>query len=64
MGSFSPVQWPNVEMLRGPMVNLTSAKEHVLEIERRIWVVKERFRATRHSLFFIWLPVRLTIKLC
>jgi hypothetical protein len=32
------------------MVNLESANEHVPEIERRIRLVKERCRATRHIL--------------
>ena len=39
---FAPVQELIAEMLSGPMVNLTSANDHVPEIERRIWVVKER----------------------
>ena len=45
------------------MVNLTSSNEHVPEIERRIRVVKERYRATRHSLPFMRLPVILTINI-
>jgi hypothetical protein len=36
----------------GPVVNLASANEHVPEIERRIRVVKELCRATRHILSF------------
>ena len=51
------------EMLSGPMVNLISANEHVPEIERRIWVVKERCRATRNSLPLMRLPVILTINI-
>jgi hypothetical protein len=38
------------------MVNLASANEHVPEIELRIWVVKERYRATRPSLPFHTIP--------
>jgi hypothetical protein len=34
------------------VVNLACANEHVPETERRIWVVKERCRATHHSLPF------------
>jgi hypothetical protein len=45
----------------GPMVNLASSNEHVPEIERRIRVVKERCRATRHSIPFQRLPKLLTI---
>jgi hypothetical protein len=48
-------------MSGGPMVNLASANEHVPEIERRIQVVKERCRATRHSLPFHTIPKLLTI---
>jgi hypothetical protein len=53
---FAPLQ-PLIEsMTGGPMVNLASANEHVPEIERRIRVVKERCRATRHSLSFERIP--------
>ena len=45
----------------GPDVNLASTNEHVPEIERRIRVVKERCRATRHSLPFQRIPKLLTI---
>jgi hypothetical protein len=45
----------------GPRVNLTSANEHVPEIERRIRVVKERARSSRHSLPFNRIPRLLTI---
>jgi hypothetical protein len=45
----------------GPRVNLTSASEHVPEIERHIRVVKERSRSSRHSLPFNRIPRLLTI---
>ena len=45
------------------MDNLTSANEHVPEIERIIRALKERCRATRHSLPFMRLPVILTINI-
>ena len=45
----------------GPRLNLTSADEHIPEIERRIWVVKERSRAMRHSLPFNRIPKLITI---
>jgi hypothetical protein len=58
---FTPLK-PLVEsMPGGPMVNLASANEHVPEIERRIWVVKERCRATRHSLPYERIPKLMTI---
>jgi hypothetical protein len=43
------------------MVNLASANERIPEIERRIRVVKEGFRATRHSLPFKTIPKLTTI---
>jgi hypothetical protein len=55
-GEFTPLK-PLIEsMPGGPMVNLASANEHVPKIERRIRVVKERCRATRHSLPFERIP--------
>ena len=47
-GEFSPLK-PLIAEIPGVIhVNLTSANEHVPDIERRIRVVKERSRATRH----------------
>jgi hypothetical protein len=55
-GEFVPLK-PLIEsMPGGPMVNLASANEHVPEIERKIRVVKERCRATRHSLPYERIP--------
>jgi hypothetical protein len=55
-GEFTPLK-PLIESIPGiPVVNLASASEHVPKIERRIWVVKERCRATRHSLPFERIP--------
>ena len=42
-------------------MNLTSANEHDAEIERIIWVVKERSRDTRHSLPSNRIPTLMTI---
>jgi hypothetical protein len=60
-GEFAPLQALIHAMTNGPQVNLTSCSEHVPEIERRIRVVKERCRATRHSLPFNRVPRLLTI---
>jgi Reverse transcriptase (RNA-dependent DNA polymerase) len=60
-GEFSPLKTLIESIPGGPMVNLASRNEHVPEIERRIRVVKERSRATRHSLPFKRLPKLLTI---
>ena len=62
-GEFSPLK-PLIEsMPSGPVVNLASSNEHVPEIERRIRVVKERSRATRHNLPFTRIPKLLMIHL-
>jgi len=60
-GEFEPVK-PLIENIPGgPDVNLTSANEHVHDIERRIRVVKERTRAVRHSLPYRKIPILLMI---
>jgi hypothetical protein len=58
---FSPLKTWIELMPGGPMVNLASANEHATEIERRIRVVKERCRATWHSLPFHTIPKLMTI---
>ena len=60
-GEFAPLKILIESMPGGPMVNLASSNEHVPEIERRIRVVKERCRATRHTLPFQRMPKLLTI---
>jgi hypothetical protein len=60
-GEFAPLKTLIEAMPGGPMVNLASANEHAPEIERRIWVVKEQCRATRHSLPFHTIPKLMTI---
>jgi hypothetical protein len=60
-GEFASLK-PLIEyMAGGPMVNLASANEHVPEIKWRIRVVKERCRATRHSLPYERIPKLMTI---
>jgi hypothetical protein len=49
------------DMPRAPRLNITSADEHVPEVERRIRVIKERVRAVRHSLPFDRVPRMITI---
>jgi hypothetical protein len=39
-----------------PKLNLASANEHIPEIERKIWVIKERVRAVIYSIPFNSLP--------
>jgi hypothetical protein len=60
-GEFAPFKTLIEAMPGGPMVNLASANKHVPEIERRIWVVKERCRATRQILPFHTIPKLMTI---
>jgi hypothetical protein len=62
-GEFSPLKTLIESLPGGPTVNLASANEHVPEIERRIRVVKERCRATRHRLPFQRIPKLLTINI-
>jgi hypothetical protein len=60
-GEFAPLK-PVIEYIPGgTVVNLASANEHVPKIERRIPVVKEHFRATRHSLPFERIPKIMTL---
>jgi hypothetical protein len=58
---FAPLKTLIESMPGGPMVNLASANEQVPDIKRRIRVVKERCRATRHSLPFERIPKLMTI---
>ena len=62
-GEFAPLQAFIESLPGGPRVNLASANEHVPEIERRIRVVKERCRATRHSLPFLRIPTLLMVNI-
>jgi hypothetical protein len=60
-GEFAPLK-PLIESIPGgPVVNLASANKHVPKINRRIRVVKERCRATRHSLPFERIPKIMTV---
>ena len=60
-GEFAPLQALIVSLPGGPMVNLSSANEHVPKIERKISVVKERCWATQHSIPFKRINKLLTI---
>ena len=51
-GEFGALKDLIQNMTAGPRVNLTSVNEHVIGIERRVCVVKERSRAFFHSLPF------------
>ena len=55
-GEFGALKDLIQNMRAGPRVNLTSANEHIPEIERRIRVVKKRSRAFCHSLPFNRIP--------
>jgi hypothetical protein len=58
---FAPLQAMTQAVPGGPRVNLASSSEHIPEIGRRIKVVKERVRSTRHSLPFTKVPQIITI---
>lgn len=50
-GEFKPLKdLIESELFGGPTMNLTSANEHVPEIERKIRVIKERLRAIIYSM--------------
>jgi hypothetical protein len=40
-GEFKPMDGIMSKLHGVPKINLSSANEHVLEIERKIWVIKE-----------------------
>jgi hypothetical protein len=40
-GEFKPMEGMMSELYGAPKLNLSSANEHVPEIERKIWVIKE-----------------------
>ncbi len=48
-GEFKPMEGMMSELYGAPKINLSSANEHVPEIERKIWVIKERVRAVIYS---------------
>jgi hypothetical protein len=60
-GEFAPLKPLIKSIPGGSVVNLASANEHMPEIERQIRVVKDRCRATRHSLPFDRIPKIMTI---
>jgi hypothetical protein len=62
-GEFSPLNFLIESIPVGLIVNLVSANEHVPEIKRRTWVVKEQCRATQHSLPFERIPKLMTIQI-
>ncbi len=49
-GEFKPIDGMMSKLYGAPKLNLSSANEHVPEIERKIWVIKEQVRAVVYSL--------------
>ena len=60
-GEFAPMKFDLLAM--GITLNVTAANEHVPQVERQIRVIKERARATRHSLPFKVVPIIVLIEL-
>ena len=61
-GEFKPLEvLIESELYGGPKMNLTSANEHVPEIERKIRVIKERVRAIVYSIPVNALPALLVV---
>jgi hypothetical protein len=60
-GEFLPLKYDLSSI--GIILNTTAANEHVPKIERQIRVIKERVRATRHTLPFKVIPLTMLIEL-
>ncbi len=60
-GEFAPLEAWMAMVYVAPKLNLVSANEHVPEIERKIWVIKERVRAVIYSIPFNSLPARMLV---
>ena len=60
-GEFKPLE-PMMSLLYGALrINLSSANEHMPEIEQRIWVIKERVQAVIYSMPFNSIPAKLLV---
>jgi hypothetical protein len=55
-GEFAPLEVWMATVYGAPKLNLASANEHIPEIERKIWLIKERVRAIIYSIPFNSLP--------
>jgi hypothetical protein len=55
-GEFKPLDGMMFKLYGAPKIDLSSANEHVLEIERKIWVIKERVCVVVYSLPVNTLP--------
>ncbi len=60
-GKFTPLEAWMATLYGAPKLNLASANKHVPEIERKIWVIKERVRAIIYSIPFNSLPARMLV---
>jgi hypothetical protein len=60
-GEFAPIEAWMATVYGTPKLNMASANKHVPEIERKIWVIKERVRATIYSIPFNSLSARMLV---
>jgi hypothetical protein len=60
-GKFAPLEAWMATVYGAPKLNLASANEHIPEIERKIWVIKEQVRAVIYSIPFNSLPARMLV---
>jgi hypothetical protein len=60
-GKFSLLEAWMATVYGAPKLNLASANKNVPEIERKIWVIKERVRAVIYSIPFNSLPSRMLV---
>jgi hypothetical protein len=59
---FAPLEAWMATVYGAPKLNLASANKHVPEIEKKIWVIKERIRAVIYSIPFNSLPARMLVQ--
>ena len=60
-GDFGPLKSLIESLPGGSIVNMAAANEYLTNIERLIWVMKERCRATHDGLTFQCMPNLLSI---
>ena len=60
-GELAPLEAWMAMAYGAPKLNLASANKHIPEIERKIWVIKERVRAVIYSIPFNSLPARMLV---
>jgi hypothetical protein len=60
-GEFAPLEAWMATVYGASKLNLASANEHIPEIERKIWVIKEEVKAVIYSIPFKSLPAKMLV---